>query len=151
MTWPALLGLATVLYIALVIFGLGMTSLATNTDVIDTPGLTVVPGVAGIVVSAAGFAAVLGPALRAQHPSFFASLWAALAAALAYLAGVWIAALASGADPALAASVVGRLAIGWAAAVVAVAAFATAWGAIAVARTRARPPRWPWERDDLEG
>jgi len=127
-----------------------MMSLATDTDVIDTPGLSVVPGVVGILSSVAGFAAVLGPALRAPHPSFFAALWAALAAALAYLAGVWISALVSGADPALAASVIGRLAVGWAAPVVATAAFIAAWGAIAVMRTRARPPRWPWERNDTE-
>ena len=104
------------------IFGLGMMSLATDTDVIDTPGLSVVPGVIGILSSVAGFALVLGPALRAPHPSFFAALWAALAAALAYLAGVWISALVSGADSALATSVIGRLAVGWAAPVVAIAA-----------------------------
>ncbi|MGC5172881.1 hypothetical protein ACLQ2Q_19765 [Microbacterium sp. DT81.1] len=138
-------------YVALVIFGLGMTSLATNTDVIDTPGLSAVPGVAGIVVSAAGFSAVLGAGLRVPHPSFYTALWAALAAAVAYLAGVWIAAVTSGVDTAMAASVVGRLAVGWAAPVVAVAAFVTAWAAIAVLRTRARPPRWPWERNDTEG
>jgi len=125
-----------------------MTSLFTNTDVIDTPGLTAVPGAAGIVVSGCGFALVLGAGLRAPHPSFFTALWAALAAALAYLAGVWVAALVSGADAALATSVVGRLAVGWVAPVVAVSAFVTGWAAIAVARTGARPPRWPWERDD---
>ena len=150
MPWPALLALAGVAFLALVIFGLGMTSLATNTDVIDTPGLTVVPGVVGVLASAAAFAAVLGPALRAQHPSFFTALWTALAAALGYLVGVWLSALASDVDPALATSVLGRLAVGWAAPVVAGAAFVTAWGAIAVVRTRARPPRWPWERDGDE-
>ena len=138
-------------YVALVIFGLGMTSLATNTDVIDTPGLSAVPGVAGIVVSAAGFSAVLGAGLRVPHPSFYTALWAALAAAVAYLAGVWIAAATSGVDAAMAASVVGRLAVGWAAPVVAVAGFVTAWAAIAVMRTRARPPRWPWERERYRG
>ena len=74
-----------------------------------------------------------------------------MAAALAYLAGVWVSALGAGADPALATSVIGQLAVGWAAPVVAVSAFVTAWGAIAVMRTRARPPRWPWEREDGEG
>ena len=125
-----------------------MTSLFTNTDVIDTPGLTAVPGAAGIVVSAIGFALVLGGGLRAPHPSFFTALWAALAAALAYLVGVWVGALFSSGDAALATSVIGRLAIGWVAPVVAVSAFVAAWAAIAIARTGARPPRWPWERDD---
>ena len=59
---------------------------------------------------------MLGAALRAPHPSFFGALWAALAAALAYIAGVWIGALASGPTPPLATSVVGRLAVAWVAA-----------------------------------
>ncbi|HEX5857545.1 MAG TPA: hypothetical protein VFY91_05490 [Microbacterium sp.] len=130
------------------IFALGMTSLFTNTDVIDTPGLTAVPGATGIVISAGGFALVLGAGLRAPHPSFYSALWAALAAVLAHLAGVWAAALVSGADAALAASVIGRLTLGWVAPVVAVSAFVTGWAAIAVARTGSRPPRWPWERND---
>ncbi|WP_325485092.1 hypothetical protein [Microbacterium sp.] len=127
-----------------------MMSLATNTDVIDTRGLTAVPGALGIAFATGAFAVALGVGLRPRHPSFFTALWAALAAALAYLAGVWIGAVGTGADLALATSVIGRLAIGWAAPVVALGGAIAAWGGVAVARTGARPPHWPWEGDDAE-
>lgn len=127
-----------------------MTSLATDSDVIDTPGLGAIPGVVGVVAATAAYALALGLGLRPRHPSFLTALWGALAAALAYLAGVWIGALVTGADAALATSVVGRLAIGWAAPIVALAGFVAAWAAIAVARTAARPPHWPWERPNTE-
>ncbi|MFT4229992.1 MAG: hypothetical protein QM602_06860 [Microbacterium sp.] len=134
-------------FLALVVFGLGMASLVTASDVIATPGLGVLPGVLGVVAAGAALVGVLLPALRAGHPSYVTALWAALASYLAYLSGVWLSAVVGGVDPAVAAGVVGRLAIGWWAPVVAAAAFVCAWSAVALRRTRARRPRWPWERD----
>jgi hypothetical protein len=140
--------LTLVTFVALVVFGLGMTSLLTASDVIATPGLGVLPGVIGVVAAAAAYAAVTATALRAAHPSYITALWAAIACYLAYLVGVWAAAVVGGVDPAAAVATAGRLAIGWWAPIVAAAAFVCAWSAVALRRTHARRPRWPWERDD---
>ncbi len=127
-----------------------MASLVTASDVIASPGLGPLPGVIGVAAAAAAFTGVLLPALRAQHPSFLTALWTAIAAYLAYLVGVWLSALVGGVGAAVATAVVGRLAVGWWAPIVAFAAFVCAWAAVALRRTRARRPRWPWERDTDE-
>jgi hypothetical protein len=140
--------LTLVTFVALVVFGLGMTSLLTESDVITTPGLGVLPGVIGVALAAGAYAAVTATALRSEHPSYLTALWAAIACYLAYLAGVWAAAVVGGDHPAAATATAGRLAIGWWAPIVAAAAFVCAWSAVALRRTHARRPRWPWERDD---
>lgn len=142
------LALALAAFVALVVFGLGMTSLITASDPIATPGLGPLPGVIGVAAAAAALIGVLLPALRAAHPSYSSALWAALAAYLAYLAGVWLTALLVGTDPAAATAVVGRLAIGWWAPIVAASAAICAWAAVALRRTRAHRPRWPWEDEE---
>lgn len=144
------LAFTLVAFIALVIAGLGVVSLATNEDVIATPGLGQLPGVLGIVVAGAAFAAVVWAALRRPHPSFWNALWVAVTCFLGYLLGVVVGILVGGADPAVAAGVAGRTATGWVGMVVASAALVSAWSAIALVRTRAQRPRWPWERDDEE-
>lgn len=140
--------LTLVAFVALVVFGLGMTSLVTASDVITAPGFGVLPGIVGVATAAGAFAAVTAPAVRGPHPSYLTSLWAAIACYLAYLAGVWGAALIGGVDPAVATAAAGRLALGWWAPIVAAAGFVCAWSAVALRRTRARRPRWPWERDE---
>ena len=169
---PVALAFATVGYAALLIFGLGMTSLATGEDVIATPGLGQIPGATGVVVALLAFAGGLWVSIRragqparadaaprdhgsaappapmagaSRHPSYWGALWTAVASFVAYLAAVWIAALATGADLAVATGVVGRLATSWFGLAVAGAAFVSAWAGIALVRTRARRPRWPWE------
>lgn len=124
-----------------------MTSLITDTDVIATPGLSAIPGAAGMVGACAGFTGGIWPGLRRPHPTYFAALWAALGAIIAHLALVWIAALVTGAGPAKAGAAVGAIVTGWTTLVIAAAAFVAAWATVAVRRTRARPPRWPWEQD----
>jgi hypothetical protein len=42
---------------------------------------------------------------------------------------------------------VGGAVTGWTSVTFLLAAAVAAWGAIAVRRTEARPPRWPWERE----
>ena len=79
------------------IFALGMTSLFTNTDVIDTPGLTAVPGVAGIVVSAIGFAARARRGAAGAASIVLHGPVGRTRRRLAYLVGVWVGALFSGA------------------------------------------------------
>lgn len=135
-------------FVALIIAGLGVVALATDQDVIATPGLGQLPGVLGIVLAAGVFSLVLWSAVRRAHPSFWNALWVGLASFLGYLVGVGVGVLLTGADPAVAAGVAGRLATGWFGVVVIVAALVSAWSAIALVRTSARRPQWPWERDD---
>ncbi|GAA2002203.1 hypothetical protein [Microbacterium ulmi] len=148
------LGFATVAFIALLIFGLGMLSLLLDADVIGVPGLGQVPGVVGTVLATASFAAVLWAGLRRAgaglRPSFLGALWCAVAAFLGYVLGVWLGAVFSGSDLAASAAAAGGVAAGWFGAVVAGAGFVAGWGGIALVRTRAGRPRWPWESDDDE-
>jgi hypothetical protein len=137
-----------VAFVALVIAGLGVVSLLTDQDVIATEGLGPAPAAIGIVLTALVYAGALWAPLARSHPSYWNALWVALACYLAYLAGVGIGAALGGADPAVAAGVAGRIAIGWFGLVVAAAALASAWSAIALVRTRAGTPRWPWEGDE---
>ncbi|HKP09048.1 MAG TPA: hypothetical protein VJU58_17500, partial [Microbacterium sp.] len=80
-----------------------------------------------------------------RHPSYWGAAWTTAATFLAYLGGVWFGAVFTGADLGVATAVVGRLATTWFGLVVAAAAFVAAWSGIALVRTHARRPRWPWE------
>lgn len=135
-------------FVALVVFGSGMLSLATDRDVIATPGMSPVPGPLAFGVGALAFAGTLWPVLRADRPRFTTVVVVALASALAQLAALWILALVFGADVATATAAVAGEVTGWTSAVVAGSAAVAAWAAIAVRRTAAHQPRWPWERDD---
>ncbi|MET0736541.1 MAG: hypothetical protein ABWY55_12975, partial [Microbacterium sp.] len=88
------------------------------------------------------------PAGDARHPSFWNAGWITAATFLAYLAGLWVGAVATGADLAVATGVAGRIATSWFGVVVAAAALVSSWGGIALVRTTARRPRWPWEDDE---
>ncbi|WP_137844129.1 hypothetical protein [Microbacterium sp. 2FI] len=143
----AALALATVSFVALLIFGLGMTSLVLGADVIETPGLGQVPGILGVALATAAFAGSLWLTLRRNPASYGGAAWTAAAVYLAYLGGVAFGILFSAGELAVAASVAGRIAVSWFGAVVAGAAAIAAWGGIALVRTRAQRPRWPWEDD----
>lgn len=80
-----------------------------------------------------------------RHPSFWGAAWTTAACFVAYLGGVWFGAVVSGAGPGVAGGVAGRLATSWFGLVIAAAAFVCAWAGIALVRTRAHRPRWPWE------
>jgi hypothetical protein len=142
------LAFATVGFIALLIFGLGMLSLFLDEDVIAVPGLGQVPGILGTALAVAAFAAALWSFVRLRHPSFWGALPTALAPFAAYIAGVWIGAVATGADLAAATSAAGGVATSWFGFVVAAAGLVSGWAGIALVRTKARRPRWPWERDE---
>ncbi len=139
------LAFAVLGFVALMIFGLGMTSLATGTDVISTPGFGQFPGIFGPVFAAVAFAGVLWAFIRGDHPSFWGAVVVAIAAFLAYLLGVAIVAVIVGVDPAAAAGTVGQLATSWYGLVVFCAALVAGWSGIALVRTHADRPRWPWE------
>ena len=139
------LGLATVTFIALLIFGLGMVSLILNADIVEAPGLGQLPGVFATTLTTGVFALVLWLVLRLPQPRYRGALSVAVACYLAYVGGIWIGVLFSSAELETATAVAGRIATTWFGLVVALAAAASAWGGIALVRTRTDRPRWPWE------
>ena len=130
--------------------GLGAVSVLTDADIIAVPGLGPVPGVTGMLAAVVAFALMLWSTLRRQHPSFVATIAIALVAALAHLAGVWAAVLIGVGNVIIATAVADDLVRGGGSAVLLLAAAIGAWGGIAVRRTRAARPRWPWEGDEDE-
>jgi hypothetical protein len=139
------LGLATVSFIALLIFGLGMASLLLGAAIVEEPGLGQVPGIFATSLTIAVFALALWWGLRRPQPPYAAVLWTALAAYAAYLTGMWVGILVASEEFATAGAVAGRIATSAFGLVVAGAAALAAWGGIALARTRTQRPRWPWE------
>lgn len=142
--------LATIGFFALAVFGLGAVSVATDTDIIAVPNLGQVPGVAGMIAAVVSFALVLWSTLRRSQPSYVATVAIALTAGLAHLVVVWVAVLIGDGDLVLATAVAGDLVRGGASAVIVLAALIAGWGGIALRRTRAGHPRWPWEREEEE-
>lgn len=142
--------LAAISFFALAVFGLGAVSVATDSDIISVPGLGHVPGAAGMLVAVVVFALTLWFALRRSHPSFLAVPGIALATALAHLLAVWIGVATARGDLIVATAVAGDLVTGGPSAVLVLAAAIAAWGGIALRRTRAQHPQWPWEREDEE-
>jgi hypothetical protein len=139
------LGLATVTFIALLIFALGMVSLVLNADIVEAPGLGQLPGVFATTLTTGVFALVLWLVLRTRRPHYRGALVAGVACYLAYVAGIWLGILVASAELATATEVAGRIATTWFGLVVALAAAVSAWGGIALVRTRSDRPRWPWE------
>lgn len=137
-------------YAALAIAGTGVTSLLLDAEVIRVPGGAQAPGIVGMLLSIAAFGGALAFALRTRHPSFASAPFVAIAAALFYAFGVFAGATATGTGPAAAVAAAGTWLVGPFALVVALAALFSAWAGIALVRTRARRPRWPWEGEDPE-
>jgi hypothetical protein len=152
------LAFATITFVALLIFGLGMTSLLLGEDVIAASGLGQAPGIVAVILATVAFVAGLWLAIRPVRsstpegdqtprpaPSYWGAAWTTAGCFLGYLAGILIGAAITGGDLAAAAAAAGRIATTWFGAVIAGAALVCAWGGIALVRTRARRPRWPWE------
>ena len=139
------LALATVTFIALLIFGLGMTSLLVGADIVEAPGLGQIPGVFATTMTTAGFALALWLGLRAAQPSSRTALWTAVTCYVVYVAALWVGVVVASGDLAVATQVAGRIATTWFGLVVALAGGLAAWGGIALVRTRGGRPRWPWE------
>lgn len=139
------LAFATISFVTLVIFGLGMLSLLLDESVVEAPGLGPLPGVLAIAAATAVFALGLWLVVRRQHPSYWGALWIAIACYLAYVVALWFTSVVTGSELAVAAAVAGRAATSWSGTVVAGAAAIAAWGGVALVRTRAQRPRWPWE------
>lgn len=142
--------LATISFFALAVFGLGALSVATDTDIIAVPDLGQAPGVVGMLAAVTAFALMLWSSLRRRRPSYVATIAIALVAGLAHLAAVWITVMIGAENLVLATAVAGDLVRGGASAILVLAALIAAWGGIALRRTRAEHPRWPWEHDEDE-
>jgi hypothetical protein len=139
---------ATILFVALVIGGIGILSLYRNEDPIAAPEFGILPGVIGVLIAAAVFAGVLWTSVRREHPSFWGAVWTAAASFLAYVVGIAVVGAVSTGDPVLALGVSGRLVTQGFAVIVAASALVSGWGGIALVRTRGGRPRWPWEDKD---
>jgi hypothetical protein len=142
--------LATISFFALAVFGLGALSVATDADIIAVRDLGQAPGVIGMLAAVVSFALMLWSTLRRGDPSYVATIAIALVTGLVHLAAVWIAVLVGTGSIVLATAVAGDLVRGGASAILLLAALIAAWGGIALRRTRAEHPRWPWERDEDE-
>ncbi|MCR2816778.1 hypothetical protein [Microbacterium jiangjiandongii] len=142
---------ALVGYFALLVCGLGVTSLVTDRNVLVAPGAGVIPGVVGATVSVAAVALVLALLLRVPRPSYGgAALLTALMAFLGYVVGLVIGVVIAGVDAGILAALTGSFVLSWFAVVVAAVGAVTGWVAVALVRTRAERPRWPWENDEDE-
>jgi len=140
--------LSTISFFALAIVGLGAVSFAVDADIIGVPGLGQGPGVIGMATAVAVFAGVEWAAVRLARP-VYRSVWVtSLTTALAHLLVVAIGVLIATGDPVKALAAAGDLVTGGASLVILLAAAIAAWGGVALRRTRAQHPTWPWERDD---
>lgn len=140
--------LAVISFFALAILGLGVLSAATDADIIAVPGLGQAPGVIGMLAAVAAFAATLWSALQRQSPSFLSVPLIALGTALVHLVAVWATVLLASGDLVVATAVAGALVRGGVSVVLLLVGIIAGWGGIALRRTRAEHPRWPWERDE---
>ncbi|WJL94567.1 hypothetical protein QSU92_11350 [Microbacterium sp. ET2] len=156
---------ATVGYVALMIFGLGMTSLALDRSVIEVQGLGPLPGVFAATASTLAVAGVLlsvmpRPLLpqpdappragAAATPRYSAALWTAIGAYLGYVVVVWIAVVASGEELSTASTVAGGVAASWFGLVLAAAGAIAGISGVAMVRTRGERPQWPWEGEERD-
>ena len=140
--------LSTVGFFALLVFGLGGLSLATDTDIIAVPGLGQAPGAIGVIVAVGVFTTGSWRMLRPEHPSYRPVWLVALTTALAHLVAVWLVIVITSGEAVTATVVAGDLVRGGAGLVLLAAAAVAAWCGVALRRTRARAPRWPWEDDE---
>lgn len=137
-------------FAALSILGLGMLSFFRDIDILSIPGLEWWPAIVAMILAIAAFCWMLWPTLARDRPSFLAVPAVALVTAVAHLVVLWLAALLSGVGTASALAAVSQLVTRGSSLVVLLAAAVGAWVAIALRRTRAGAPHWPWEDDDAE-
>lgn len=135
-------------FVALLIAGFGIVSLLTDTEVIGIPGLGAVPGAAAFAAATVAFAGLTWLSVRVPHPSFVSVVAVIAGVFLVYLAGLWVGALVTGTDAGRATAAVSGFVGSSFAVVLAASAAVCAWVAVALVRTRASRPRWPWEDED---
>lgn len=142
---PVAAALATVGFFALLVAALGVASLLLAQDVIATEGLGNLPGAMAAGVATLAVLVVLLFTLRRRRPSYGIAVTVTVGAVLGYLVGLWLGAVFTGAAAAVATAAVGGFVTSWFALILAVVAFIAGWVGVALVRTRADRPRWPWE------
>lgn len=143
-----LTSLASIGYLALLVAGLGFASLLTDSDVIETQGVGLIPAYVAAAVAIVAFALLVRSTVARDRPSYVSVVSIAVGAALAHLATLALTAVIDSGDIGVAIGVVGEVLIGWVTPVIALTAAMTAWAAVAMRRTRADRPRWPWEDEE---
>ena len=138
---PVAVVFATVGFFALLVAGFGLLSLATDAEVLPVAGLGPAPGIAGTAAAVVAFAAAAAALVRPPRPTYRGVWLVAVGCFLAYLVGVLV-------DLARAIAAAGGFATSWFAVLLASVALVAAWTAVALVRTRAGRPRWPWEHDE---
>lgn len=142
--------MTTIGFFAIAVFGLGVLSIVTDADIISVPDTGQAPGIVGMIVAVAVFAGILYLAVRITHPKF-RSVWAiSIATAFAHMLAAAIGALIATGDFVNALAVMGELITGGASVVILATSAIAGWAGVALRRTRAKRPRWPWERDDID-
>lgn len=140
--------MTTIAFFALAVFGLGALSIATDADIIAVPGLGQAPGVIGMVIAVAVFAGIFWAAVRIKQPRYRSAWTISFATALMHLLGVGLVAAVASGEFVTGLAVMGQLITGGASLVILVVAAVASWAGVALRRTKAKQPRWPWERDD---
>lgn len=138
----------TAAYGALLICVLGFVTLWNDAPVIDVGGVGVVPVMLAAVAAVAAFFLVLLRALRPVRPAYTVVIAVALAATLVHLAALWLLSVAFGADAAASTAAAAASVAGWSSPSFVLLAVVCAWAGVALRRTEAGRPRWPWERDE---
>lgn len=145
---PVAVALAAVGFFTLVIAGFGLLSLLSGAEVLTVSGLGALPGAVATGAATGVFLLAAWLTVRRARPSYSGVPVIVLATVLSYGAGLLIGATFAGIDAARAVAALGGFATSWFAVVLAAAALVAGWAAVALVRTRAGRPRWPWERDD---
>lgn len=145
---PVAVAFAVIGFFAVIIAGFGLLSLLSDTDVLPVAGLGQVPGVVGTSLAVVGFAVTAWIVVRRPQPGYAGVVLIVVVVFLAYLVGVFVGAVFAGVDAARTVAAIGAFATSWFAVVLASAALVGGWAAIALVRTRAGRPRWPWEDDE---
>lgn len=138
-----LAALGAVVFVSLIITGDAITSVLTETDVIEVPGASPVVPVVGIGAATVAWGIVVLRGI-ARRGSIGTAVLAAALAGLAYLAGMFVASLGSGIA---AATVVTHLIMAGYLIVVVIAAVVTAAATLALSRASGTTPQWPWENE----
>lgn len=145
---PVAVGLASVGFGALAVFGLGFTSLFTDADVVSTPGLGNIPGIVAMLATALAF--LVGEVFAVRRRSYVDVVFVTAGVVLAYLIGLVLGGILFGVDAARAVAAASGFVTSWFAVVLAASAAVAAWAGVALVRTRAQRPQWPWEGDEDE-
>ncbi|WP_221583718.1 hypothetical protein [Microbacterium sp. G2-8] len=142
---PVIVAFCGMGYLALVICGLGVVSLAQDDDVISTPDIGMLSGYIAVGASVAAFALLLWGVVSSERPSFWSTAGIALAAGAVHALALGVAAFAATGDLGSAGAAMSEVLLSWVSPTIVVTAAIAAWAGIALRRTRSGRPRWPWE------